>query len=133
MPSPLLKARRRLAAVALAICVCLCADAATANSTDDAVARANRMAYELAMKCFVAYGTARGNEQDAGHASQASSYEAHARQSFGIATKLGDTLGYSGNRQNEDFGMAQARELPKFVKDAAYLRRTLSTCGAAGL
>lgn len=102
-------------------------------SADDAMQRANRIAYDLAMRCFVAYGTVRGAEQDAEHGARASGYEVHARQSFDVAVKLGDTLGYSGGRQNQDFGMTQARELPKFVKDAAYLKRTLATCGSAGL
>lgn len=121
---------RWLFAVTLA---CATVYSANVGRAQDAVSTANRNAYDLAMKCFVAYGTARGNEQDAGNASEASGYESHARQSFDIAVALGDKLGFTGGRQNEDFGMAQSRELPKFVQDRAYLKSTLTTCKSAGL
>ncbi|MEJ0044539.1 MAG: hypothetical protein WDM81_20985 [Rhizomicrobium sp.] len=91
------------------------------------------MAYDLAMKCFVASGVARGDNLDAGDKAAAAIFEAGARRSFDTAVKLGGVLGYSGSQQNEDFGMAQTRELSKFVQDKAYLRTTLATCRAAGL
>jgi hypothetical protein len=115
----------------LVLAVTLACTGATAQS--DAVTRANRMAYDLAIKCFVANGFARGDNLDAGDQATAAVFEAGARKSFDIAGKLGDVLGYSGNQQNEDFGMAQTRELAKFVQDKSYLKKTLATCKAAGL
>ena len=107
--------------------------ASSALAQTDAVTRANLMAYELAMKCFVANGAARGDNLDAGDNATAATFEAGARKSFDTARKLGDVLGYSGSRQDQDFGLAQARELPRFVADKAYLRKSLSTCKAVGL
>jgi hypothetical protein len=95
--------------------------------------RANRMAYDIAMRCFVANGVARGNSRDAGDPTQAAAYEAKARRSFNAASNLGDALGYTGTRINQDFGMAQADELPKLVNNAGYLKRTLATCASGGL
>jgi hypothetical protein len=133
MPMPLFKARRRLVAAALVVCVCLCADAAVADSADDAVARANRMAYETAIKCFIVDGIATGDQRDAGDKAKASAFESKARESFDTATKLGDALGYSGSRVNQDFGLAQAYELPKMIKDSGYYRKAAAVCKALGL
>ncbi|MEJ0027701.1 MAG: hypothetical protein WDN01_16880 [Rhizomicrobium sp.] len=119
-----------MAALPAACAFALCAG--TAAAQDDAVTRANRMAYELAMKCYVANGVARGDNLDAGNAAYAKIFEADARKAFDIAVKLGNALGYSGSRQNQDFGMAEAQELARFVKDKAYLKQTLATCKAAG-
>ncbi len=116
-----------------ALVVGLVFSAASAGKADDANARSTRMAYDIAMKCFVANGVARGNNRDLGKTAEAAKYEANARQSFNAASNLGDKLGYSGTRINQDFGMAQADQLPKLVKDAAYLERTLAMCGSAGL
>jgi hypothetical protein len=122
-------ARRRLVA-ALAFSACLAASAAIA---DDAATRASHAAYELAMKCFVANGVARGDSRDAHDETSATAFEKRARESFDIAGALGDKLGYSGNRQSADFGMAQTDLLPKFVMDKAYLRQTENMCKSAGL
>lgn len=101
---------------------------ATASSPDT-----NRSAYTFAMKCFVANGIARGNSRDAGNAAQANDYEARARESFDVASKLGETLGYSGSRVSQDFGMAQTEEMPKMVRDKPYLSGSLAACKSAGL
>lgn len=126
------KARRCLAA-ALALYTCLGVGSAAGNSTDDAVARANRMAYESAMKCFVVNGLLAGRSRDAGDKAQRAAYETSARQSFDIAEKLGQTLGYSDNRVNQDFALAQTEELPKLVADGMHLQRMIATCKALGL
>jgi hypothetical protein len=117
---------------ALALYTCLGVGSAAAN-TDDAMTRANRMAYDIAMKCFVANGVARGNSRDAGDTAQAAVYEAKARRSFNAASNLGDALKYSDKRVNQDFGLAQTQELPKMVRDGAYLRQTLAICETGGL
>ena len=123
-------ARRRIAA-ALAVCACFAATAA--DGADDAVTRANRSAYGAAMRCFVADGIARGDQQDAGNEAKAAAFEAKARKSFDTAVKLGNLLGYSGSRVNQDFGMAQTYELPKMIKDTTYYRKAVATCKALGL
>ncbi len=126
------KPRRRLAA-ALAACACLGVGSAVADSTDDAVRKANEMAYSSAMKCLVADGLLAGRYRDAGDATRQRAYEASARQSFDIAEKLGEALGYSENRINQDFSLAHTEELPTLVSDAAHLRRLTASCKALGL
>ena len=123
------KAVRR---AALPVACVLAMSIGAAAAQDDAVSRANHMAYQLAMKCYVASGVARGDNLDAGNTEYANIFEADARKAFDLAVKLGNVLGYSGSRQNQDFGMAEAQELPRFVKDKAYLKQTLATCKAAG-
>ncbi|TAL32262.1 MAG: hypothetical protein EPN98_14015 [Phenylobacterium sp.] len=109
------------------------AGAAAAQTRDAAVQRANRMAYEAAMKCFVTAGAASGEREDAGDRAAAARYEQAARRSFDTASRLGEVLGYSGSRINQDFGLAQTRELPKLVADATYNRNAAATCRAIGL
>ncbi len=91
------------------------------------------MAYNTAIKCFVAYGTARGNSHDVGDLRQASAYEASARSAYDVAERLADILGYPKSKVDQDFALAQAQELPRFVQDRTYLARTITTCGLAGL
>jgi hypothetical protein len=126
------KMRRRIAA-ALALYICLGIGSAAANSTDDAVGRANRMAYDSAMRCFVANGLIAGRARDRGDKQLQAAYEAKARASFDIAVNLGQVLGYTGSRVNQDFGLAQSEELPKLVGDEAHLERVKANCKALGL
>jgi hypothetical protein len=104
-----------------------------AVAQDDTATRANRVAYESALKCFVAEGSIAGREKDAGDTAQQTAYEARARQSFDIANALGGKLGYSGSRISQDFGLAQTEELPKLVSDPQHLKRVMATCEALGL
>lgn len=107
--------------------------ATAAHAQEDAVQRANRMAYDASMKCYIANGVARSDAQDNGKADLAASFDAKARQSFDTAVKLGGVLGYTGNHITQDFGLAETRELPKMVGDVAYFRAAASTCKALGL
>lgn len=95
--------------------------------------QANRAAYGHAMKCFVANGHARGMRQRAGDEAKAAAYETKARMSFDTAVKLGRALGYSGDRMDQDFGLAQTRELPAMVSDQKYFVEAAATCKALGL
>lgn len=104
-----------------------------AGASEDAPTRANRMAYEAAMKCFIANGIVTADMRREGNKMQEAAFEARARQSFEIAVKLGDKLGYSGTRVNEDFGLAQTRETVRLMNDGAYFKRTAATCKALGL
>jgi len=123
----------RCLAAALTACTCLGAATALADSTDDAVRKANGIAYRSAIKCFVAEGSIAGRKKDAGDTAQQAKYEAMARQSFDIAKALGGKLGYSGNRISQDFGLTQTEELPQLVGDSAHLNRVMSMCAALGL
>ena len=108
----------------LAVSICF----ASSVSAEDAVTIANRGAYDWALKCFVANGSAAGTSKDGGDAAKAAAFEDRARASFDTASALADKLGYSGSRFNQDLNLAQTHELPKIVKDIAYLRSTLATC-----
>ena len=120
----------RQSVVALALYGCLSVSAAAG---EDAMTRANRSAYEAAMTCFVANGIVTGDKRQSGDKKQEAVFEAKARQSFDIAVQLGHKLGYSGTHINEDFGLAQAREIGRLMTDSAYFRRTAATCKALGL
>ena len=118
--------------LALATVSALCVGAASAQ-TASATERGNRLAYEAAMKCYIANGAAYGERADAGDEVAAARYERGARKSFDTAVKLGGVLGFSGSRIDQDFGLATARELPKLVADQAYNRQALAVCRAIGL
>ncbi len=119
--------QRLLAGLAAAAFSLPYAGAAAASASGD------QMAYDLALKCFVAEGVASGDSDDAGKRELAAGYEAKAHASFDTAKVLGTNLGYSGNRITHDFRRSQAYELPLMVKDKAYLHQALATCKAAGL
>lgn len=106
---------------------------ACAQSTDDPVMRANRGAYEAAIKCFIANGHASGLRERAGDPEKAKYYDAKAHLSFDTATKLGAALQLSGSQIDEDFGTAQARELPTMVTDQKYFGVIVANCKALGL
>ncbi|MDP1735992.1 MAG: hypothetical protein Q8L23_00975 [Caulobacter sp.] len=118
---------------ALAVACALCAGPAAAQSGADATARANRMAYDAAMKCFVANGHAIGLRERAGDTVKAAYYETRARLSFDTAMKLGAVLRLSGSRIDQDFRLAQTRELPPMVTDETYFLDAVATCKALGL
>jgi len=120
-------------ALKLGVALCLCSSVAWADSTDDAVARANRSAYRLAMECFVAEGVARGYDLHVGDTARADALERRARVSFDTAMKLGDELGYSGTRMNEDLGLTQSAEVPKFDHDVNYLKSQIAKCESVGI
>ncbi len=127
---------RRLTACALACAVALAVTSAVAaadSDGDDAVLRADKMAYDSAIKCFIANGIVAGDWHRDGNSAKQLASEAKARESFDLATRAGETLGYSGTRMNEDFGLAQTAELPRMMTDVAYFKRTAATCKALGL
>lgn len=111
----------------------LVAASVPAYAQEDASQRANRMAYDASMKCYIANGVARSDAQDQRKADLAQSYDAKARQSFDTAVKLGGILGYPNIHITQDFGLAETRELPKMVADVAYFRAAASACKAMGL
>jgi hypothetical protein len=105
---------------------------AMAQTGEGVTPRGNVLAYQASIKCFVANGSASGERQDAGDTSNAARYERGARKAFDIAVKLGNALGYSGSRINQDLGLAQSRELPKLVADRAYNAQALNACERMG-
>ncbi len=120
---------RRIFAATLAFSVCL----AGAASAEDAAMRANRSAYEAAIKCFIANGIVAGDKREDGDKVEQAVFEGKARESFEIANKAGAALGYTGSHINEDFGLAQASEMPRLVKDSGYFKRTAAICKGLGL
>jgi hypothetical protein len=118
-------------ALPVACVLALCAGSAIAQ--DGGVARANRLAYDMAMKCFVANGHALGLRKRAGDEAGASQSEVKARQSFDAAQRLGQIIGYSDDRVRQDFGLAQTRELPPMVTDQKYFLKAVAMCKAVGL
>ncbi len=131
MAAPFLKVR--LWPAMLTICASVCANGGTAVAQDDASARANRMAYDSAILCFIANGIVAGDYRRDGNGPKQADFEAKARESFDIATRAGDALGYSGTRVNQDFGLAQTEETPRLVRDPAYFRKTAAMCKSLGL
>ncbi len=121
----------RIAALPVACALALCAG--TAAAQDNSIARANRMAYDSAILCFIADGIVAGDARRAGDQERQATLEAKARESFDIALKAGDALGYSGTRINEDFGLAQSSEATRLVTDGAYFRSTAARCKQLGL
>ncbi len=105
---------------------------AVAESSDQAVARANLGAYRIALNCFAAYGINVGRYEKAGDRENADATEKQARASFDAALKLGRVLGYKDGQVNTDFSMTQAREVPK-LQDRTYFAQTLSICKQVGL
>jgi hypothetical protein len=123
----------RLFAAALAVCACLCAGAATADGTDDAVARANRIAYEATIKCAVANAMASDDRHDAGDEAGAADYQAKSKRSFELTYQLGGKLGLGEKRIAHDLDFAQLSEMPKMVRDRKYFLSAVATCKALHL
>lgn len=104
-----------------------------AHASEDAAAHANRVAYDAAMKCFIADGILTADKRRQGNKAGEAAFEAKARQSFEVAVQLGQKLGYSGTRVNEDFGLAQTRETARLMSDTAYFHQTANMCKVLGL
>lgn len=96
-------------------------------------AQDNRAAYDVAVRCFIANGSAVSVERRAGNAAAASRYEASARVSFDALVMLGTALGKSRTQMEADIQASQDRDLPRMVSDSAYYRSVISTCRAYGL
>lgn len=115
------------------VAVALGSGAAWGQTNDSPTQRANKMAYDAAMKCFVANGHASGLQNEAGHPKQAERYTAGARTSFDAAQRLGKSLGYSSQRISDDIQTAQTRELLVMMRNDTYFREAVATCRALKL
>jgi hypothetical protein len=125
--------RTRLVGVAVTLAALLCANASAASSTDDAVTRANHMAYDAAIKCFVADAYASDERRKAGDAAKSAAYHTMSRVSFDVAFTAGTKIGFDDDKVNRDLEFAQETELPRFIRDQKYLLDTAATCKAMGL
>lgn len=121
--------RSRLCAVVIA----MAAGVASAQPAEDAVARANRGAYDWTLKCFVLDSKASNDRERAGDLSKAADYNAKARKAFDMAYSAGARIGLSEAQVAHDLDYAQLHELPILVQDEGYFRRTAGTCKALGL
>ena len=125
---------RRLLRIACATALVATASFASATlAQDTAVQRGNQLAYDYSIKCFVTNSMAVGERRNAGDQTAAARYEANARRSFETVSKLGGALNYSGERINEDYGLAQSVELPKMMRDKAYSQKVIADCKSLGL
>ncbi len=122
---------RPLTAV-LAVCACCLAGAASADHTDDAVTSANRSAYDWALKCFVANGSAAGTSKDGGDAPKAAAFEGRARTSFDTASALADKLGYSGSGSIRTWVLPKRESCQSSSRTSLTCRGTIATCKALG-
>jgi hypothetical protein len=104
-----------------------------ASAQDDAVTRANRLAYDSTLKCFVADGYASDERRKAGDAVKSAAYKAKARESFDLAYAAGEKIGLTDQKIGRDLDFAQETELPQFIRDQRYLLDTAATCKALGL
>jgi hypothetical protein len=98
-----------------------------------AVGRANRMAYEASMKCFVANGHARGLRTRAGDPAKAAMYERKAHDAFDMAHLAGQALGLSEDEVNADIKAVQDETLPRMVGNESYFHDAVAACKAADL
>jgi len=102
-------------------------------AADNAAARANRIAYDSAIKCAVANSLAGDDRHDAGDDAGATAYKAKSRRSFDLTYALGDKLGYSEKQIAHDLDFAQLSEMPKMMRDKSYFLKTAATCKALKL
>jgi len=107
--------------------------AGSALAQDSATAHGNRVAYEWALKCFVANGRAEGMRTRAGDTAKAEYYKSKGHQSFDAAIKLGAILHLSGDQIDEDINATENRELPPMVTDQHYMLDVVANCKGFGL
>ena len=104
-----------------------------AQTASGSNAPAYRMAYQSAMKCFVANGIIAGDQRREGDAVKAALYEQKAKEAFELAFRAGRKVGLSDARIRTDIDQAQTRELPLMMRDDAYFKRAAGECRALGL
>jgi hypothetical protein len=104
-----------------------------ALARDDSVARANRIAYDAAIKCAVANSLAGDDRHDAGDEAGATAYKSKSRRSFDLTYTLGEKLGYEQKQIAHDLDFAQLSEMPKMVRDRGYFLSSAATCKALHL
>lgn len=109
------------------------AGSAFAQTASGSNASAYRMAYQSAMKCFVANGVIAGDQRREGDTVKAAIYEQKAKEAFELAFRAGRMVGLSDARIRTDIDQAQTRELPLMMRDDAYFRRAAGECRALGL
>lgn len=97
------------------------------------MARANRIAYDAAIKCAVADSLAGDDRHDVGDEAGAAAYKDKSRRSFDLTYTLGDKLGYAQDRIRRDLDFAQLSEMPKMMRDRSYFMSTAATCKALHL
>ncbi len=105
----------------------------SASAGDDAAAHTNRLAYDTAIRCFVADAYASDERRKVGDEVKADSYKAKSRESFDLAYTAGDKIGLTDKQVGRDLDFAQQTELPRLIRDQHYLLDTASTCKALGL
>lgn len=108
----------------------LCAGSAMAQTR---ASQADRLAYDAALKCYVANTVAASGREAVGDSAGVERYRVNANRAFDGAMALGRSMGMSNVQLNRDLDSVEARELSRMVPDAAYFRQTVAACKAVGL
>jgi hypothetical protein len=127
-------ARHKWASVSIAaIVVSTIAGGATAQDDPNAATRANQMAYEASMKCFVVDTRLSALRKRAGDDAKSTYYDDRSKAAFDTAVALGQKIGLEKDEIERDFNVVQVRELPELLRDDGYMRSAIATCKALGL
>jgi gas vesicle protein len=125
-------ARRSLHAVLVATAL-LAAPSTGAAQSAPASERGNRLAYDHSIRCFIANLYLAGEAQERGDPAQAERSERQGQRAFDGAKRLGAIIGKTNAQMTADFDAAEARELPKLVRDSAYRSTVNGVCQRLGL
>jgi hypothetical protein len=116
-------------ALALALAVVAMAPARAQPVIEDG----DHRAYRAALQCLTADAYLSGWLRQRGQDAKAVPYEAAGKRAFDAAMAMGRKLGRSNGELNADLDQLKATEMPKLVKDDAYLKATVAECRALGL
>lgn len=109
------------------------ATAADAQEAGDPTTKANRMAYEASMKCFVVDTRLSALRRRAGDEAKSTYYDDRSKAAFDAAVALGQKIGRRKDEIERDFNIVQVRELPELLRDDGYMRSAIAACKALGL
>lgn len=94
---------------------------------------ANREPYELAIRCFLANRLAARSRQKQGDQAGAAAYDAKGKTAFGVAGIMGEVLGYSTERVNQDMQRMMEPEMARMMNEPGYFKSVAAACKAAEL
>lgn len=107
--------------------------AAAVGSGQPAADSAQLTSYRYAVRCFFANGHAATLYKRRGDTATASQYWSSAERSHQGAVALGRRAGLSDAEMAKDLDAYQSPEPARFVSDAAYFDKAVTTCKAIGL
>lgn len=96
--------------------------------------RGNELAYNYAMRCFVASGIHTGEIRHHGAGSErVAESDAYTRKAFDLAYKVGGGLGFSKKRISADMDSFQRSETRRILLESDYMSSTWADCAKIGL